>query len=127
MGSIPHPPLPEMPNLCPVLNLKRYLELTRHFSGDQLFRGNEGSNLSVKDLGGKIIEFVNGADPNKHMSVHMLRKIASSLNFFQFMDFQDLSKMTGWKSNRVFYRHYFTNIESLSLPVVAAGKVIPPS
>ena len=63
----------------------------------------------------------------KHMSVDMLRKLASSLNFFQFMNFKDLAKMTGWKSNRVFYRHYLANIENISLPVVAAGKVIPPS
>ena len=64
-----------------------------------MFRGEtNGCNLSVKELGNKIIEFVNKADPNKHMSVHHLRKIASSLNFFQFMSFDDLKKYTGWKS-----------------------------
>ena len=85
-----------------------------------------GSNLSVKDLGAKIIEFVNTADPNKHVSVHYLRKIASSLNYFQYMEFSSLKTFTGWKSTRVFFRHYLVNVERLSLPVVVAGKVVVP-
>ena len=106
--------------------LKRFLELSKHFSGDQLFRcETSGKNVSIKQLGAKIIEFVNAADPNKKMSVHMLRKIAASMNYFQFMDFEHIKKYTGWKSTRVFYKHYLKNIEEISFPIVAAGKVIP--
>ena len=117
--------MPELPELCPVTTLKRFLELSKHFSGEQLFRcETTGKNISKKLLGAKIIQFVNAADPHKTMSVHMLRKIAASLNYFTFMNFEHIKMYTGWKSTRVFYKHYLRNIEQLSLPVVAAGKVI---
>ena len=93
--------------------------------GGQLFRcETTGKNITKKLLGAKIIQFVNAADPHKSMSVHMLRKIAASLNYFRFMDFDHIKRYTGWKSTRVFFKHYLRNIEELSLPIVAAGKVI---
>ena len=101
--------------------------MTSHFDCEQLFRGeSNGCKLSIKELGGKIIEFINLADPNKHVTVHYLRKVASSLNFFQYMEFNSLTKYTGWKSPKVFFRHYLANIEAISLPVVAAGRVVLP-
>ena len=119
------PPLLQMPELCPVTTLKRYLELTKHFSGDQLFRHEtSGKQISIKNLGAKIIEFVNAADPHKKMSVHELRKIAASLNYFEFMKFSDIAKCTGWKSTRVFFKHYLKSIEDIHLLVVAAGKAV---
>ena len=58
---------------------------------------------------------------------HQVRAIATSTNFFQFMDFEALTKYTGWKSPRVFMRHYFKNIEALKFFAVAAGKVVTPA
>ena len=70
----------------------------------QLFRCESlGKEVSIRQLGAKIIEFVNATEPHKKMSVHMLRKIAASLNYFQFMKFEDIKKYTGWKSIRTFY------------------------
>ena len=67
------PPLPELPELCPVTTLKRFLELSKHFSGEQLFRcETTGKNIYKSLLGAKIIQFVNAADPHKTMTVHML-------------------------------------------------------
>ena len=57
---------------------------------------------------------------------HQVRSVATSVNFFQYMDFQALSKYTGWKSSKVFMRHYFKNIDALKFHAVAAGKVVAP-
>ena len=43
------------------------------------------------------------------------------------MDFRALTQYTGWKSPKVFMRHYFKNIDSLKFYAVAAGKVVVPS
>ena len=48
------------------------------------------------------------------------------LYFIECLNFQDVTKFTGWQSRRVFYRHYLKDVPSLSGPVVAAGKVVHP-
>ena len=49
------PPLPEFPELCPVTTLKRFLELSKHFAGGQLFRcETTGRNISKSLLGTKL-------------------------------------------------------------------------
>ena len=120
-------PLPEFPPLCPVLALKRYLYLTKHIKEGQLFRGETNDcTLSPKQLGNKIIAFICSAEPDKKAKVHQLRGIGASLNFYEYMNFEDLKIYTGWKSARVFYKHYLKDVQNLSLPVVAAGKVVHP-
>ena len=121
------PPLPDFPLLCPVRALQHYLHLTKSLKEGQLFRGETcGSKLSAKQLGNKIIAFICSAEPDKQARVHELRGIGASLNFYEYMCFEDLKGYTGWKSPRVFFKHYLKAIESLSVPVVAAGKVIHP-
>ena len=120
-------PLQECPALCPVANLQHYLNLTRTYKEGQLFRGETtGSSLSIAQLRAKIIYFVNTADPDGKPDVHHLRKIATSLNFMEYLDFEDLKRYTGWKSTKVFFKHYLKNIEGARLPLVAAGKVVRP-
>ena len=120
-------PLPDFPPLCPVTALQRYLHLTKHLKEGQLFRGETNdSKLSPKQLGNKIIALICSAEPDKSANVHQLRGISASLNFYEYMNFEDLKGYTGWKSPRVFFRHYLNNIQDLSVPVVAAGKVIHP-
>ena len=120
-------PLPQFPALCPVRALKQYLLLTNSIKEGQLFRGETvGSRLSPKQLGNKIIAFICSAEPDKKAKVHELRGIGASLNFYEYMNFEDLKNYTGWKSPRVFYKHYLHSIDSLPVPVVAAGKVIHP-
>ena len=121
------PALPGFPQLCPVANLKKYLDMTKQIKDGQLFRGEtEGSLLSPKQLADKIVLFINQADPSSGASIHQIRKLAASLNFLQYLDFEGLRKYTGWKSPRVFFKHYLKPIEQLSVPIVAAGKVIHP-
>ena len=71
--------------------------------------------------------FINAADPDSVPTAHQVRAIATSVNFFQYMDFKALSHYTGWKSSKVFLRHYFRNIDVLKFYAVAAGKVVVPS
>ena len=73
-----------------------------------------------------MIYFVNRADPNGNFTVHQLRKVATSLNFIEYLDFESLKQYTGWKSPRVFYNHYLLNVEGASRPVVAAGNIVHP-
>ena len=92
-----------------------------------MFRGEtSGSPLSSDLLRAKVIYFVNRADPNGNLKVHQLRKVATSLNFTEYFDFEALKQYTGWKSPRVFYKHYLLNIGGAPTPAVAAGKVIHP-
>ena len=121
------PPLPEYPPLCPVTALRRYLELTKDITTGQLFRcPDSGKDLTKKQLAQKIVYFIDKADPNTQASVHQIRKLGSSLNFFQYLDFEELVKYTHWKSVRVFHKHYMKRIPKLSVPVIAVGKVVRP-
>ncbi|XP_068243795.1 uncharacterized protein [Palaemon carinicauda] len=61
------------------------------------------------------------ADPDSTPAGHNRRKVASSLNFFRHMDFDRLRSFTGWKSSRVFYKHYAKKVHEINHFVVAAG------
>ena len=80
--------------------------------------------MSVDGVRQKIMYFIKAADPDSVPAVYEVRKTASSLNYFEFMEFEDLKEYTGWKSQKVFYRHYLRSIEEVSLLTVAAGKVV---
>ena len=68
---------------------------------------------------------INQGDPSLGASIHQIRKLAASLSFSAPV-FDDLKDYTGWKSPRVLYRHYFSSVERLSMPVMAAGKTVYP-
>ena len=46
----------------------------------------------------KIVYFINQGDPSSGAAIHQVRKLAASLNFFQYLCFDDLKDYTGWKS-----------------------------
>ena len=119
-------PLPEEPSLCPVACLKSYLQSTSHWTTGQLFRAETGKPLSPKDISGKVGYFVKRADPEGHFLGHDPRKVATSLNFWSHMSFEALQGYTGWKSPRVFFKHYFKKIEEIKRSLVAAGRVVQP-
>ena len=52
--------------------------------------------------------------------------MATSLQFIEYLDFEDLKQYTGWELHRVFYKHYLLNMEGASRPVVAAGNIVHP-
>ena len=120
-------PLPQDPSLCPVESLRAYLSRTDSWRSGPLFRREKGGTITISGIRQQILYFIKTADPASVPTAHQVRAIATSVNFFQFMDFQALSQYTGWKSSRVFLRHYFKNIDALKFYTVAAGKVIVPS
>ena len=120
-------PLLEEPDLCPVQALRDYLSRTSKWKSGYLFQREEGGTLTVDGVRQKILYFIKAADPESWPTVHEVRKVATSLNYFEFMEFEDLKEYTGWKSQKVFYRHYLKSIEEVSLPTVAAGKVVKAS
>ena len=71
--------------------------------------------------------FIKRADPDSIPSGHDPRKVASSLNFFQYMSFEGLRTYTGWKSTRVFYKHYLKKLQEVKHFVVAAGNIVKPA
>ena len=80
----------------------------------------------IKGIRDKILYFIKKGDPEGIPRAHDVRKVSASLNNFQYMDFEDLRSYTGWKSQRVFFKHYAKSLEEVTLPVVAAGKVAIP-
>ena len=127
MGSLENPSLLQDSSLCPVEALRVYLERTVSWRSGSLFRRERGGTLTINGIRQQILYLIKEVDPDSVPKAHQVRAIATSINFFQFMDFQALSQYTGWKSSRVFMRHYFKNIDALKFYAVAAGKVVTPS
>ena len=119
-------PLPQDLSLCPVAALTEYFSRTKKWSSGRLFRREQGGTLTTAGVRQQILYFIKEADPSSVPKAHNVRAIATSINFFHYMDFQALTEYTGWKSDRVFKRHYFKNIQALQFYAVAAGKVVPP-
>ena len=103
-------PLPQDPSLCPVKCLEAYLEKTISQSGGRLFQRELGGTITIDGIRQQILYFIKEADPESIPKAHDVRAIATSVNYFHFMDFQALSEYTGWKSSRVFMKHYFENL-----------------
>ena len=67
------------------------------------------------------------ADPDRVPAGHVARKVATSINFFEFMILSDLARYTGWRSSRVLYRNYLKSLEDVRYSLVAAGGVVRPA
>ena len=102
------------------------MDRTDKWRAGALFKREGGGTITIDGIRQQILYFIKEADPNSFPKVHDVRAIATSVNFFQHMNFQALTQYTGWKSSRVFMRHYFRNIDSLKFHAVAAGKVVVP-
>ena len=118
--------LPQDLSLCPVAALKAYINRTSQWNSGRLFRRERGGTLSIDGIRQQILYFIKLADPDSILRAHDVRKVATSINYFYHMDFDALTKYTGWRSKKVFLRHYFKQLEDLKFHTVAAGKVIPP-
>lgn len=120
-------PLPLDLSLCPVHTLRAYLDRSSHISSGPLFIREGGGNLSMSAIRQQILYFIKQANPDSVPKVHDIRAVATSINYFHYMNFTDLTRYTGWKSPLVFKRHYLKSLEALKFSAVAAGNVVPPS
>ena len=113
--------------LCPVLALKTYIEHTKNIQTGQLFisPNNKEKQLTVQQLGAHVRALIKLADPTSKVKVHEVRRIAASHSFAESMVVGDLVSTFQWSSPAVFYRHYFTQPETLSKPVVFPSRNTP--
>ena len=117
-------PLPQDESLCPVKALRDYISHTNYWKDGRLFQREGGGILTTKGVRQQILYFIKEAEPDSIPKGHDVRKVATSLNFFNFMNFQLLKHYIHWKSPGVFVKHYFKEIDRLRFSVVAAGKVV---
>ena len=116
--------------LCPVSALQRYLAITDSIQEDALFLHPQTSSpLSIRGLTKRMVTLIREANPDSFPHVHDIRKYATTLAFLGGATLDDLSRYTGWRSIRVFWRHYKKSVEDLTFTVQAAGSVVagPPS
>ncbi|XP_066986091.1 uncharacterized protein [Macrobrachium rosenbergii] len=119
-------PLPEDPSLCPVVTLKVYLERTSQRSSGPLFVRENGGTISLNGIRQQILYFIKQANPDSIPQVHDISAVATSVNYFQHMNFDEIKKYTGRKSPRVFKHHYLKSLEALKFSAVAAGNIVSP-
>ena len=122
-------PLPgDDTSLCPVATLQSYLDRTSDYSFGSLFRHHvSGKPLTVSAVRCRITSIIKRYNPGSIPKTHDLRKMASSLAFFEGMSFPDISHMTGWTSPFVFMRHYLHEIEALVRSCVVLGRSLRPT
>ena len=119
-------PLPQDPSLCPVSALQTYLSRTSQWSSGRLFLRKDGGTLTLDGVRQQILYFITSANPGSIPKGHETRRVATSVNYWQHMDFASLQQYTGWKSRSVFMKCYFKNLDALKFHAVAAGKVVNP-
>ena len=74
-----------------------------------------GGTLSLDGVKQQILYFIKKVSLGCVPKAHEVRKAATSVNYFQHMQFEPLKEYTGWKSERVFFKQYFVEIEQLKV------------
>ena len=122
--------IPSLPgsdtSLCPVQNLRHYLDRTSAYQSGPLFRNiTSGAPLKAAGIRSAMTALIKVSNPQSIPATHDIRKLATSYAFFELMSFQDLTSYTGWHSPSVFLQHYLKSVEELPVTFVATGAVIP--
>ena len=104
-------------NLCPVTNLKRYLNSTKKFKDGDLLLTPKNKKFTVHGLSTQICALILQADPNTRAKVHDIRKYAASYALAETMLMGDLISTMNWSSSAIFVKFYLTQTEPLARPV----------
>ena len=109
----------DISKICPVKALKEYLQTTINKPTGKLFLSptNHDRPLTVQQLSSHISALIRLAEPGSKAKVHEVRKYAASYSFAETMIVGDLVSALEWSGPAVFYKHYFTQTETLSRPV----------
>ena len=86
-----------------------------------------GKPLSLLGTRCYLTSLIKRFNPESIPKTHDIRKMASSLAFFEGMAFPDISTMTGWSIPNVFIRHYLHEIKSVMRACVVLGKTWEPA
>ena len=115
-------PLPEDPVLCPVENLKLYLEASKHQLGEALFlHPATGRLLQRPSMALSLARVVDRACPGTLPKFHEIRKQAASLAWTRGIAPADIVGAAFWTSSRIFLRHYLNPEVSSNRGCVALG------
>ena len=115
--------LPSNQRLCPVATLREYLRRTASISSGPLFLHTVTSNpLDLNSIRTSMVNFIKELHPGSDPKSHDCRKVSSSLAFLGGMEFQEISRYTGWSGHRVFVKHYLSQIRSARTKCVAMGR-----
>ena len=62
------------------------------------------------------------SNPRSIPKSHDIRKMAASFGFFRSMSLEEVCSFAGWRSVKVFRKHYLIDIEALANSAVILGK-----
>ena len=117
-GSAPH-------LLCPIQALKTYLHKTANAPDGPLFINPATQEPCSKNrVRSLLVKLIKLSQPEAKPQFHDVRKVSSSLAFFNGMNVQELCDRVGWASIRVFRKHYLKEIKDVSSPCVAVSSVV---
>ena len=131
------PEFPENKELCPVFNLKKYLNITSTICEqkevtrpDQLFIKEDASPYTLHQLRSSIREIIIRADPlvlKKNSSFHSVRKVASTILDYRGFSLQQIINSMQWKSSQTYTKYYcqIGLVDKASSGCIVAGKVLP--
>ena len=115
-------------SLCPVANLKLYIERTGSHDTHLLFVHPKDKRVWFPAEARKLVcTVIREANPGALPKAHDIRKMASSLAFFSSMSFKSIREFTGWSSPSVFIKHYLSPIEDLQRSCVVLGDQAGPA
>ena len=101
--------------LCPVKSLEIYLTATCTSSCNHLFvHPINFGKWNRAGLSLAMVRLIREAQPDSFPRAHDVRKISTSLAFMRNMKIADITNSTGWKSTKVFLKHYLINIQEFN-------------
>ena len=136
-SELPIPSYPMNSDICPVQNLKKYLEITQKIClntetlrPDQLFIKENGLPFTTHQLRSSIREIIIRADPlapKESSTFHNVRKVASTLLDYRGFSYQQIMDSMQWKNSQTYLTYYcqLGLIEQNQKGCIIAGKVIP--
>ena len=111
--------------LCPVANSEKYMEMTAKTVSKSLWVHHSTLRaLTKRQVTFNLCRFIKLCNPGSFPKSHDVRKVSTSLAFLTYNDLQEIRQYTGWRSDRVFLRHYYTAIEDITRNIVVLGKPI---
>ena len=117
----PHP-------LCPISCLERFLFLSGNSTSTKLFVHHHSlESITIRKLRWYMCKLIKLSNPESYPRTHDIRKMAASFAFFNQMSLEEICSFSGWRSLKVFRKHYLIDIEHLSSGTVVMGKPMHPS
>ena len=104
-------------------NFSDYIRRTASATYGPLFiHQASGKPLTKAEVTSAMTVLIKTSNPESIPKSHDIRRMASSLAFFNGMQVSDMSELTGWSSTRVFTKHYLKEVSALATVSVVMGR-----